>query len=183
MDQMILRIAFKRKLGRPLQKNGTFIHFCSLPRQLPEVYIDIAGLAKERHLPLEQRIENYRSPDPIGVLQVTILEARDLPVADFGLAGGSSDPYVVVKIGTTKWTTSKRVKTLNPHWGKAHSMDFLVYHMEQKLFVDVYDSDLLSKDDLLGYVSLDGKRPRIVDLDEEQATWRTYRFVYGTCIE
>jgi len=133
------------------------------------VYIDIAGLAKERHLPLEKRIENYRSPDPIGVLQLTILEARDLPVADFGLAGGSSDPYVVVKIGTTTWTTLKRVKTLNPKWGKAHSMDFLVYHMEQKLFVDVFDSDLLSKDDLLGYVSLDGKRPRIRDLDEEQA--------------
>lgn len=60
-------------------------------------------------------------------------------------------------------------------------MDFLVYHMEQKLFVDVYDSDLLSKDDLLGYVCADAetltakdhgkeapRRPRISDLDENE---------------
>jgi hypothetical protein len=63
-------------------------------------------------------------------------------------------------------------------------MDFLVYHMEQKLFVDVYDSDLLSKDDLLGYVCADAetltakdhgkeapRRPRISDLDENEETW------------
>jgi len=64
---------------------------------------------------------------------------------------------------------------LNPTWGRAHAMDFLVYHMEQHLFVDVYDSDLLSKDDLLGYVTgQDGqKRPRINDLDEneEEKLW------------
>ena len=65
-----------------------------------------------------------------------------------------------------------------------HAMDFLVYHMEQKLFVDVYDSDLLSKDDLLGYVCADAetltakdhgkeapRRPRISDLDENEETW------------
>lgn len=73
------------------------------------------------------------------------------------------------------------MKTLNPKWGRAHAMDFLVYHMEQKLFVDVYDSDLLSKDDLLGYVCADAetltakdhgkespRRPRISDLDENE---------------
>lgn len=145
------------------------------------VFIDIADLAKSRHLPQDQRIENYRSPDPIGVLHVTLLGATALPAADFGFAGGSSDPYVVVKIGSKSWQSLRRMKTLNPKWGRAHAMDFLVYHMEQKLFVDVYDSDLLSKDDLLGYVCADGetsrakdhgkeapRRPRISDLDESQ---------------
>eukprot|EP00438_Fugacium_kawagutii_P021045 Skav222601 [mRNA] locus=scaffold5038:47809:55965:+ [translate_table: standard] len=91
--------------------------------------------------------------------------ARDLPAADFGFGGGSSDPYVVVKVGTTSFTSVKRVKTLNP---QAHAMDFLVYHMEQHLFVDVFDSDLLSKDDRLGYVVANGRRPRVNDLDELQ---------------
>lgn len=45
-------------------------------------------------------------------------QARDLPAADFGFGGGSSDPYVVVKIGTTSFTSVKRVKTLNPQWGR-----------------------------------------------------------------
>ena len=54
-------------------------------------------------------------------------------------------------------------------------MDFLVYHMEQHLFVDVYDSDLLSKDDLLGYVCVEGeRRPRISDLDDLPDTWTKF---------
>ena len=87
-----------------------------------QVFIDIADLAKSRHLPQDQRIENYRSPDPIGVLSVTLLEAARLPAADFGFAvggsGGSSDPYVVVKIGSKSWQSLKRMKTLNPKWGR-----------------------------------------------------------------
>ena len=83
-----------------------------------QVFIDVAGLAKSRHLPQDQRIENYRSPDPIGVLSVTLLEASSLPAADFGFAGGSSDPYVVVKIGSKSWQSLKRMKTLNPKWGR-----------------------------------------------------------------
>ena len=116
------------------------------------VYIDIAGLASSRKEPLESRVESYRTPDPIGVLHMAILEAKDLPIADFGFAGGSSDPYVVVKIGSSQWQTAKLKRTLNPVWGQAHSRDFLIHHMEQHVFVDVYDSDIISFDDLLGFV-------------------------------
>ena len=63
------------------------------------------------------------SPDPIGVLQITVLEARSLPAADFSFAGGSSDPYVVVRIGQSSWQTAKRHKTLAPVWGPAHCME------------------------------------------------------------
>ncbi|CAK9023277.1 Extended synaptotagmin-2 (E-Syt2) [Durusdinium trenchii] len=140
----------------------------SIAATLDQVYVDIAQLAQERQLPKEERIENYRSPDPIGVLYITIWEARDLPAADISLRGSSSDPYVVVKVGNNSWQTIKRTRTLRPVWGPAHSMDFLVFHMEQHVCVDVFDSDMLSFDDLLGYVcTTNTRRPRISDVIPE----------------
>ena len=110
----------------------------------PQVFIDIADLAKSRHLPQDQRIENYRSPDPIGVLHVTLLGATALPAADFGFAGGSSDPYVVVKIGSKSWQSLRRMKTLNPKWGRwvfLHNVGHtcLQKHAHKRtLYTDIY---------------------------------------------
>ena len=59
------------------------------------VYVDIAGLASNRQE--ELRVETFRSPAPIGALHLAVLEARNLPAADFGFTGkGSSDPYVII---------------------------------------------------------------------------------------
>ena len=90
---------------------------------------------------------------------------------------------------TILWGLIFSVQILATSHPRAHAMDFLVHHMEQKLFVDVYDSDLLSKDDLLGYVCADAeiftatdhgqetqRRPRISDLDENEETW------FRTCL-
>ena len=131
--------------------------------------MDIADLAQKRHAKKEERIENFRSPDPIGVLHIEVLSARQLPAADIGFTGhSSSDPYVVVKVGNSTWQTVKRHSSLQPVWGQAHAMDFQVFHMEQHVFVDVYDSDMLSFDDELGYVCTSlGRRPRITDVIPE----------------
>ena len=101
------------------------------------------------------------------------VQARNLPAADFGFTGkGSSDPYVVIKIGSSSFQTSCQVKTLNPVWGPAHSCDLLVYHMEQHVFVEVWDSDLVTADDLLGHVEKGGKRPTVADFVEKSETER-----------
>ncbi|CAE7171106.1 esyt2-b [Symbiodinium pilosum] len=135
------------------------------------VYVDIADLASHRHD--ELRVETFRSPAPIGALHLVVLEARNLPAADFGFTGkGSSDPYVVIKIGSSSFQTSCQVKTLNPVWGPAHSCDLLVYHMEQHVFVEVWDSDLVTADDLLGHVEKGGKRPTVADFVEKSETER-----------
>ena len=48
-----------------------------------------------------------------------------------------------------------------------------MYHMEQRVFVDIFDSDLLSFDDLLGHVTRsDGSRPRVSDLVSESGHMR-----------
>jgi hypothetical protein len=49
-------------------------------------------------------------------LAVTVLEGRSLLAADFD---GTSDPYVVVRVGSQEVYTSKvRRSTLNPNWGE-----------------------------------------------------------------
>eukprot|EP00931_Biecheleriopsis_adriatica_P021665 TRINITY_DN14108_c0_g1_i1.p1 TRINITY_DN14108_c0_g1~~TRINITY_DN14108_c0_g1_i1.p1 ORF type:complete len:746 (-),score=111.98 TRINITY_DN14108_c0_g1_i1:83-2320(-) len=101
------------------------------------------------------KIEDYRSPVPLGVMHISVLEARNLPSADFN---GSSDPYVRVRVGQNKYETCGRSATLNPVWGKPHNSDFLVYHMEQHVFVEVYDADFVSQADLLGTVCVNDAR-------------------------
>ncbi|OLP85676.1 Extended synaptotagmin-2-B [Symbiodinium microadriaticum] len=145
------------------------------------VYVDIAGLASNRHE--EMRVETFRSPAPIGALHFAVLEARNLPAADFGFTGkGSSDPYVIVKIGNCSFQTKCQAKTLDPVWGPAHSCDLLVYHMEQHIFVEVWDSDMVTSDDLLGHVEKKGKRPTVADFVEksEKETWWTLKTESGS---
>lgn len=140
------------------------------------VYVDIAGLASNRQE--ELRVETFRSPAPIGALHLAVLEARNLPAADFGFTGkGSSDPYVIIKIGNSSFQTKCQAKTLDPVWGPAHSCDLLVYHMEQHIFVEVWDSDMVTSDDLLGHVEKKGKRPTVADFVEksEKETWWTLK--------
>ena len=141
------------------------------------VYVDIADLASQRHEGL--RVEDFRSPAPIGALHIAVLEARNLPAADFGFTGrGSSDPYVSIKIGNSSFQTSCQAKTLNPVWGPAHACDLLVYHMEQHIFIEVWDSDMVTADDLLGHVeNANGKRPTVADFVEKSETekWWTLK--------
>jgi len=60
-------------------------------------------------------------PDPElqggGNLTITVLEARGLPDLDgFGLAGGATDAYLRIKIGTSVRTTSFARNSNNPRW-------------------------------------------------------------------
>jgi WD40 repeat protein len=99
----------------------------------------------------------YTVSDQKGMaLDINILEGLDLPVADFG---GSSDPYAVLTIRNTKsktvldkWKakTTVQKKTLNPQWNERFYLEGL--SVDQELVVSIYDNDLLSSDDLLGFM-------------------------------
>ncbi|KAI5061768.1 hypothetical protein GOP47_0024273 [Adiantum capillus-veneris] len=54
-----------------------------------------------------------------GLLEVVILEARDLIAADLR---GTSDPFVVLHYGDTKSTTKVLYKTLHPQWKESFEM-------------------------------------------------------------
>jgi hypothetical protein len=96
-----------------------------------------------------KHMDQYSSPAPLGVLRVELVEASDLHPADMN---GLSDPYVVIKIGRGSYKSPVKYKSLNPQWGEFCGADFMIFNMEQKVKISVYDSDSYSADDHLGSV-------------------------------
>mmetsp|Transcript_21353 Transcript_21353/g.39075 ORF Transcript_21353/g.39075 Transcript_21353/m.39075 type:complete len:800 (-) Transcript_21353:46-2445(-) len=95
-----------------------------------------------RHdLPLETLV-SMKSPIPIGLLEVEILEAENLIAADISLIAGkgSSDPYVEFSVGLAKMRTSTKKNTLNPKWYEGPDY-FMVYDLSQVVRLEVYDDD------------------------------------------
>lgn len=89
-----------------------------------------------------------------GVLRVLVRRASGLRGADRG--GTSSDPYVVVKIGSQEQRTRTIVRDLNPVW--AQTLEFrgssLTDLLGQNLSLSVKDHDEISRDDHLGNLVL-----------------------------
>jgi len=83
-------------------------------------------------------------------LVVELIEAVDLPAKD---KEGTSDPYVVLKVGGREVGETKVVqKTLNPKWNEKFTVDVLDPLKEQVEFF-IYDKDFIGKD-AIGSVSL-----------------------------
>lgn len=106
-----------------------------------------------KDLPLETLI-NMKSPLPLGVLQVEVLEGKDLPASDTSLMGAkSSDPFVTVKIGYDQVRTSTISNTLDPKWNDPAGHLF-VYNVAQIVRITVHDDDVMGQEALgnvLGY--------------------------------
>ncbi|RLN27050.1 hypothetical protein BBJ28_00008213 [Nothophytophthora sp. Chile5] len=84
-------------------------------------------------------------------LHVTLTSASDLAASDFSLAGGKSDPYVILKLGGTKHRSPCLKNTLNPTWNPPERYVFEVADVASAILdVEVYDMDTLNPDDLLG---------------------------------
>jgi Ca2+-dependent lipid-binding protein len=97
-----------------------------------------------------------------GKLHVDLIKAKNLMKTDLT---GKSDPYAVLKFGKQKEKTNTIKNTLEPQWD--FSTDFKVPDgAADKLLVEVFDSDKLSKDKSLGKVELDLK-----DLHDTEGKW------------
>jgi len=93
----------------------------------------------------------YRDPPPCGVIRIYVLAARDLVAADVHMTGPrSSDPYCVIRLGTTEFTTRTIKRNCNPVWGDDEFFDFPVYHEQQHVVLNIFDSDALGQNDFLG---------------------------------
>jgi hypothetical protein len=89
-------------------------------------------------------------------LDLTIVQARDLPAADVGFfdkkGGGTSDPFVQVQVGKHKVRTKTIKKNLNPEWQEKYELKDLL--QADKMLVTVWDYDIVGKNDLLGQVEI-----------------------------
>ncbi|KAH9299178.1 hypothetical protein KI387_030860, partial [Taxus chinensis] len=80
-----------------------------------------------------------------GILKVRIVKGTNLAVRDLR----SSDPYVVVRLGHQKVKTRVIKKDLNPTWDEELSL-YIPHSTPLLLKLEVFDKDLLSRDDKMG---------------------------------
>jgi hypothetical protein len=126
------------------------------------IFVNIAensGIVDKDHLP--QAFE-YQTPPPVGILRIEVLEARDLPPANWR----TSDPYIVVQVGGAEYTTRTIHRTLDPKWSSEEGYDFLVYHSQQQVSITVFDAEIFVKDDKIGYIFKPDRN------DDEDEWWR-----------
>ncbi|OCF41255.1 transmembrane protein [Kwoniella heveanensis CBS 569] len=100
---------------------------------------------------LQQLLSGTPLDAAIGVLRVTILDARGLKATKFG--GGEPDPYVSVALGAKPPITETKTvhNTSNPSW---HETQFiLINSLADVLNLNLYDYNDHRPDSLLGTVS------------------------------
>lgn len=85
----------------------------------------------------------------IGMLKVKVIKGTDLAVRDIK----SSDPYVVLNLGTQTVQTSVIRSNLNPVWNEEHMLSVPEHYGQLKL--KVFDHDTFSADDIMGEADID----------------------------
>ena len=98
-------------------------------------------------------------------LKVMCVQARNLPALD---AGGTSDPYVVVRFEAAQKKTSVVYRSLAPVWRETLTFDTSLRDMGTILELECFDYDLSSKDDSMGSSCLDLAGMRVGD---HRACW------------
>ncbi|CAK8531128.1 unnamed protein product [Lathyrus sativus] len=85
----------------------------------------------------------------IGMLKVKVIKGTNLAIRDIK----SSDPYVVLSLGTQTIQTSVVKSNLNPVWNEEHMLSVPEDYGQLKL--KVYDHDTFSADDIMGEADID----------------------------
>ena len=103
-----------------------------------------------------------------GVLQVRVIRAWNLPKAD---VIGTSDPYVMCRIGMGARITSTKKNTLEPEWNEMCRL-FVEDAEQQVLRLSVFDEDRFKSDDCLGEAQIALKN--LIPPEGEAPAPRTY---------
>jgi len=96
-----------------------------------------------------------KMPEPLGVLRIHVVEAKDLMKKDIGVLGkGKSDPYAIVTVGSQQFRTQTIDNTVNPKW------DYwceAIVQTEVGQYIDfhLFDKDEASDDESLGRATVE----------------------------
>ncbi|XJO72657.1 hypothetical protein BDV3_003749 [Batrachochytrium dendrobatidis] len=83
-------------------------------------------------------------------IKCKVLSARDLLAKD---RGGTSDPYVVVRLGDQQQKTPVINRSLNPVWNTEMVFTITTSHAQESLELTVWDKDFIGRD-FLGQLSI-----------------------------
>ncbi|KAJ8255904.1 hypothetical protein COCON_G00197680 [Conger conger] len=134
-----------------------------------DIISSIMVLPNRMCIPLidQVKVDQMRFPLPRGVARINLVEAQNLIAKDtfmLGMVKGKSDPYAVMRVGTSHFKSKTVKENLDPRWDEVY--EFVVHEAPgQELEVELFDEDT-DKDDFLGRFSLDlgdVMKERIVD--------------------
>ena len=83
-------------------------------------------------------------------VHLKVLEAKDLPVID---VSGTCDAFCKIQFGKQKVQTRIIDNSLTPKWRQQFSFDILDFQQDF-LFIQLYDHDSVSKDDLIANLEI-----------------------------
>ncbi|XP_010530076.1 PREDICTED: protein C2-DOMAIN ABA-RELATED 11-like [Tarenaya hassleriana] len=86
--------------------------------------------------------------EPLGLLRVTVVQGKKLAIRDFK----TSDPYVIVKLGSQSAKTKVINNCLNPVWNE--ELSFTLTDPAAVLTLEVFDRDRFKADDKMGHAHL-----------------------------
>ena len=94
---------------------------------------------------------------PVGMVRLTAVEGRGFKVLQKAILKDIPDIYCLLSLGGSMSThrpafrTKTKYDDLTPSW-KDESVDYILYDMDQKIYLEVYDEDAtpMDPDDLLG---------------------------------
>ncbi|XP_057530487.1 protein C2-DOMAIN ABA-RELATED 7-like [Amaranthus tricolor] len=87
----------------------------------------------------------------IGLLKIRVIKGINLVVKD----ANSSDPYVIVSMGSQKLKTRHVKNDCNPEWND--ELTLAIYDVDAPINLIVYDKDTFTADDEMGEASIDIK--------------------------
>ena len=127
-----------------------------IPALIQSVLNGVLVLPQRMGVPIDPAynpLDTYQPP--VGMLRVTILGGRGLRVQRAGLVKDIPDPYCKISLGASDPVrTSTKKDTLSPSWDD-EPCDFILYDLDQKVYLKVYDEDnALDFDDLLGVAEI-----------------------------
>eukprot|EP00736_Rhodelphis_marinus_P008919 Rmarinus@m.15524 len=97
-------------------------------------------------------MKEFSNPKPYTV-RLYVLRGMNLVPMD---AGGTSDPYLVVRCGNIEFNDveNKKEETLQPEFRRCFEFETMIPG-DSQLKIDVYDHDLIGSDDLIGSTVID----------------------------
>ncbi|KAH7820163.1 putative C2 domain [Monocercomonoides exilis] len=87
-----------------------------------------------------------------GTIRLEIISCKDVPAVD---VNGLSDPYVVIKIGKYRRQTKVIKNCLHPKFKEKFTLDFDPKNEKKDLILELWDSNVVTSDQLIGSLKLD----------------------------